>query len=157
MKKKTSILMMYMSAAFFVNACGEKEKHHNAEMAMSGVSTKVVEKDGYRFILDLQSMEAHMKMMKDMGMNMSGMKHEGNAVLMLTIMDMETSKMLQADKVEFVIALGEGKAEAKTAVLMAEKGMKHYVAMLNRQENSKLSVSANVTLGDKKLEVRTEF
>ena len=152
--KKMSILIMSVALISLV-ACKERNGHDHHNMDMK-IQTKVVEKDGYRFIFDFMDMESHMDMMKQMKMEMKD-HAAASHVLTFTIVEVLTSKQIKDAKISFKITKDDKEISAPEALTMSGNAMSHYIALIDLKGKGNITITADVKTGSKTISISQDF
>lgn len=174
MTKYLVIMMMMALMIFTMGACKkdsnetmdhsnmnmestETMDHGSMDMDHSSGDTKMVKVDKYMVAFDFTTKMEHMKMMKDMGDSMDGMKMEDAHYIALTISDDAAKKVVKGAKVFIEIEGPNDSSQKKMAMVMEGKGMYHYSAGCDLTAKGMYNVKARFIIDGASLEAKVMY
>ncbi|MCB1147236.1 MAG: hypothetical protein KDK38_10575 [Leptospiraceae bacterium] len=137
----------------FTTSC--REHDHNSHHSM-GEKTKITKSEGYRLIFDLQNMQEHQSMMKQMNLQMTHADDISHIILLTPVNESNMSVLKEADVV-FSIQSSQNEVRQVPAKVMQGGGMYHYYLELKAQDDSALKVQATLKKGQTELGGKVEF
>ncbi len=138
---------------------GDMMDGHNPGMHSGKNMTKVVKHDGVQVAFDLMTAEGHADMAKMMNVDMHGMHDTGQHHLSLTLMKLDTKKVIKDAKgLKITVTGPDGKVLADgEGHVMAGGGMHHHGIGFSMQGSGTYKVKAEFTYGGKKHVHEAEF